>query len=73
MGEDRLTKEAIDRLQELGLPLYLLETEIFRDGFLLHSWLLLVRDRGNVTEVDLFHPEQVKALTAKSRSREENF
>jgi len=65
MGEDRLTKEAIDRLQELGLPLSLLDMELFRDGFLLQEWVLLVRDRGNVLEVDLYHPEE-----GKPRSRQ---
>ncbi len=57
MGQERLTREAMIRFQELGLPLYLLSLGEFRDHFFVNGWILLVRNRGDVTQVALMEPK----------------
>ena len=66
MREDRLSRAALIRLQELGLPLYLLDIDNVREKFLREGWVLLVHDRANLTEVDLFHPEQGRTALGRS-------
>ena len=69
MGDDLSSQAALLRLQELGLPLYLMELEQFREPFV-HGWVLLVREEDNVTKVDLFHPDQGSVFDrGRSRAR----
>ncbi len=67
MRDDHLARAALNRLQELGLPPYLIELGEFRDDFFYHGWVLLVRDQGNITHVDLFHPEEGKPSLRRRR------
>ncbi len=69
MVEDRLISAALTRMQELGLPLSLIDFGEFREDFFRRGWVMLVRDKGNLTEVDLFHPEQGRPSSSGQRRR----
>ncbi len=66
MDVDRLNRAALNRLQELGLPPDLIDVGDFRDDFFYRGWVLLVRNRGNIVQVDLFHPEQGKSSPGRN-------
>jgi hypothetical protein len=66
MGPDVLTKKVQGRLKELGLPDCLADIEEFRDKFMLHRWVMFVRDSDNIANVHLVQPQKGKRA-AKSR------
>ncbi len=59
MVQDRLIKAVLRRFKELGLPPSLIELDEFRDHFLLHGWVMFVRDGDAVANVHLVQPQQV--------------
>ena len=67
MVQDRLTKAVARRLQELGLPLSLIDVDEFREHFFLRRWVMFVRDDDKIADVHLIEPQQhVNSLSRRN-------
>jgi len=69
MVPDRLNKAVLRRFKELGLPASLIELGEFRDHFLLHQWVMFVRDGDEVADVHLIQPRQGSPAPNRRRAR----
>ena len=69
MVQDRLNQAVRRRFKELGLPSSLIELDGFRDHFLFHQWVMVVRDRDNMADVHLIEPRPPAAPPGASLSR----
>jgi len=58
MVQDHLTETVLRRLDELALPLSLIELGEFRDHFFQDGWVMFVRDHDTVANVHLIQPRQ---------------
>jgi hypothetical protein len=56
MVQDHLTETVLRRLDELGLPLSLIELGEFRHHFFQDGWVMFVRDHDKVANVHLVQP-----------------
>ncbi len=66
MVQDRLTQAVMLRLQELGLPLCLMDLDQFRENFFFHGWVMFVRDGDSVADVHLVQPHpHAKTLSSE--------
>jgi hypothetical protein len=65
MVDDRLNKAVMRRLQELGLPTFLIDLSEFRDNFFFRRWVMFVRDGDQIADVHLVRPRP----GGKSRKR----
>jgi hypothetical protein len=67
MVKDRLRKEVLRRLNELGLPPSVIDLGEFRDNFFSRGWVMFVRDRDDVANVHLVQPRQQGIKSARRR------